>query len=223
MSNMYKHSRKQWNVIVGCWFECTYCEPSFKRQMKRQKNNCIKCYEYIPHFHSERLNAPLPTTPNGTFIWACSSCDIAFAKREWMEQILEVIRKKKDRTFLFQTKDPSVFEKYEFPSNVILCITLETNRTDVYDGISKAIIPEKRYLIFKANKHPRKRVTIEPILLFDHNILVEWIRNIGPELVYVGYDSKGCDLPEPRLSDTLKLIESLREITEVSTKLLKCD
>ena len=35
--NMYSDSKLQWNVHVGCEFDCIYCKPSFKAQMKRQK------------------------------------------------------------------------------------------------------------------------------------------------------------------------------------------
>jgi hypothetical protein len=73
---MYGDSIKQWNAIVGCNFDCIYCEQSFKRQMKRQKQNCMDCYNYIPHFHENYLNQPLPKTRNDEFIWSCSSSDI---------------------------------------------------------------------------------------------------------------------------------------------------
>ena len=35
-SNMYSDSVFQWNCFVGCYFNCSYCIPSFQRQMKRQ-------------------------------------------------------------------------------------------------------------------------------------------------------------------------------------------
>lgn len=47
--NMYILSAKQWNPFVGCKFDCLYCRTSFQRQAKRQKHNCIDCYNYKPH------------------------------------------------------------------------------------------------------------------------------------------------------------------------------
>ena len=115
-NNMYSDSVLQWNLIIGCKFQCKYCIPSFQRQMKRQKpgidkngkkRGCQLCYDYIPHFHPERLNNRLPSTKGDEFIWCCSSGDISFAKPEWIEKIIAKILEYPNRTFFFQTKNPS--------------------------------------------------------------------------------------------------------------------
>jgi hypothetical protein len=72
--------------------------------------------------------------------------------------------------------------------------------------------------------HPRKYVTIEPIMEFDLDAMVEWIKEINPEFVYVGYnnlDSKNFHLPEPPLEKTMKLIAELEKITEVRLKTIR--
>lgn len=46
-------------------------------------------------------------------------------------------------------------------------------------------------------KGERKFVTIEPILDFDVDVMVAWIKGINPEFVNIGADSKGHDLNEP--------------------------
>ena len=66
---MYESSLKQWNPFMGCGFDCVYCEASFKRQAKRQKNRCVDCYNYIPHIHTERLTDYLPKTSKDEFIF----------------------------------------------------------------------------------------------------------------------------------------------------------
>jgi len=215
---MYGDSVKQWNVFVGCKYHCIYCEKSFRLQMKRQKHNCMKCYNYVPHFHPERLMQQLPRTHGDQFIWACSSSDIAFAEKEWMEAILERIRQMPDRTFLFQTKNPICFERYSWPENVVLDVTIETNQNEGYRLVSTAPLPSQRYQDYLKIDFPRKFVTIEPILEFDMGILVDWIRNIGPERVYVGYDSKSCFLPEPELAKTEELEKQLSKFTDVKIK-----
>jgi len=215
---MYGDSVKQWNIFVGCNYLCTYCEKSFRLQMKRQKHNCMKCYKYVPHFHPERLTQQLPRTQGDQFIWACSSSDITFAEKEWIEAILERIKQMPDRTFLFQTKNPICFERYSWPENVVLDVTIETNQDEGYRLVSNAPLPSHRYQDYLRIDFSRKFVTIEPILEFDMDLLVDWIRNIGPERVYVGYDSKNCFLPEPELAKTKELERRLNRLTKVKIK-----
>jgi len=216
--NMYSDSKKQWNIIVGCEYQCKYCVNSFQRQMKRQKHNCIKCYNYEPHFHPERLYQSLPKTRGDEFIWCCSSGDISFAEEEWIDKIIERIKELPGRTFFFQTKDPSCFYKYSFPENVILGITLESNRDYL---ITKAPFPWQRYNDFMKLDFERKIVTIEPIMQFDLDLFVDWIRDIAPIRVYMGYDTKMSDLPEPKLSEFLELWSELNRFTNVKSKLIR--
>ena len=222
-TNMYGDSVKQWNVFVGCLYSCTYCEKSFKAQMKRQKHNCEECYHYIPHFHPERLYQSLPRTKGDEFIWACSSADITFAKKIWIEMILKRIEEMPDRTFLFQSKNPECFNQYNFRflENVILDTTIETNRDKGYREISNAPLPSKRYHDFLKVEHHTKFLTIEPALDFDLEVMVEWVKNINPARVYIGYDSKNCKLPEPSLGKTKKLIKELNKFTIVKPKLMR--
>ncbi len=187
--------------------------------MKRQKNRCMKCYNYEPHFHPERLNQSLPRTQGDEFIWACSSGDIFFAQGQWIKKIIERIKEKPDRTFFFQSKNPFCFNWYEFPENVILGTTIETNRD--YGLITKAPSTSQRFLRFLGTSHKRKCVTIEPIMDFDLEILVKWIKVLEVERVYVGYDTKKSNLPEPELSKTLELCQELSFFTKVKTKLLR--
>lgn len=217
--NMYSDSVKQWNVFVGCKFDCVYCKKSFQAQMKRQKHNCIKCYNYEPHFHLERLNQSLPNTEGDEFIWACSSGDIFFAKKKWMERILERIRELSHKTFFFQTKDPSIFHKYIFPKNVILGITLESDI--FYPTLSKAPSPYRRIEDFSNLNYPYKIVTIEPILEFNLSIFIGHLKRIRPNRVYIGYDTKKNNLPEPKLTKTLKLCKALSNFTKVKPKLMR--
>ena len=219
-SNMYSDSKMQWNVFKGCEFQCVYCIPSFQRQAKRQKHRCMDCYNYTPHFHPERLNQQLPLTKGDEFIWACSSGDISFAKEEDLNRVLDVMRlgKNQKRTFFMQSKDPFCFNKYDLPKNLIIGTTIESNRA--YD-ISKAPSPWIRKQAIESIEHPRKRITIEPIMDFDLDILFKWMDNILPEIIYIGYDTKKCKLSEPTLNKTKELIFELEQITRVKPKLLR--
>jgi len=147
--------------------------------------------------------------------------DVAFCKGNWMERILARIKQLPDRTFLIQSKDPSVFGNFRFPDNVRLGTTLETNRDDLYEGISKAPPPSQRYKAMMKLQHPRKIVTIEPVLDFDVEIMAKWVREVRPEVCYVGYDSKRNYLPEPELQKVKALMTKLRETTNVRAKTIR--
>ena len=225
---MYEQNRKSINAFVGCNHDCVYCIPSFQRQMKRRKKACIKCYDYEPHVHPERLLKAPPKTVGDEFIFFPSSGDLSFASPLGVQAHIDYANKYSDRRFLIQTKDPEFLDNYKFPENVILGITLETDRRvyftpslfKTYERISKAPIPMFRNADFRQIKHPHKYVTIEPILQFRHS-LVHWIYRINPEVVYVGYDNHDCRLPEPRLQDTERLISELEKFTTVRRKTIR--
>ena len=214
MTYMYKDT-KTWNPFKGCNFDCVYCKKSFQLQAKRQKHNCIKCYNYEPHFHPERLNK----IPKADLVFACADGDISFANMKQKGLILRAMQLKPKQTFLLQTKNPSCLTDWRIPSNVILGTTIETNRRT--EHLSKAPIPENRY--YNLLGFNRKAVTIEPILDFDLDVLKQWIWKINPEIVWVGYanHTNGLNLDEPELSKTQKLIDELNKFTDVRLKTIR--
>ncbi|RLI84558.1 hypothetical protein DRP07_00625 [Archaeoglobales archaeon] len=222
-SKMYENV-KTWNPFVGCKHDCVYCKPSFQRQAKRRKKWCELCYNFEPHFHPERLER----VPNAKTIFACAYGDIVFARSHEIEQIFKVVGKHKNKTFLFQSKDPECFGLYLIeglvPENVILGTTIETNYSEEYEEISQAPPPYERYEFMyelRVLYNARTFVTIEPILEFNLNVMVDWIKDIQPEFIYIGYDNHNCKLPEPPLEKTLKLIEELEKFTEVRLKTIR--
>lgn len=216
MTYMYKNT-KTWNVFKGCEYNCIYCKNSFQRQAKRQKHNCLDCYNYKPHFHPERLNK----IPKADLVFACGNGDISFAHRIELAKIFTVIQFHPKQTFLLQTKNPMCLVAWRIPSNCIIGTTIETNRDT--KNISKAPTVELRYKVMTDFIQGRKAVTIEPILDFDLDILKKWIYNINPEIVWVGYanHTNGLKLDEPSLEKTKKLIKELEKFTDVRLKTLR--
>lgn len=213
-TNMYD-SAQTWNPIKGCLFDCTYCKPSFQKQAKRQMHNCTECYEFRPHQHPERLSK----IPNAEIVFVGGNGDVSFCDPAFVKQIIAAIAKKNlkrpNQVYYFQTKRPEYLAQFigEYPPNVILVTTLETNRDDGYGAVSKAPPPSKRYAQFKQLEWPRKVVTVEPAMDFDVDEFAGWLISLKPEYVWLGFNSRpwSVRLPEPSREKMLALAERLKK------------
>ena len=234
---MYGFVTKTWNPFVGCNFLCRYCWA--RRMAKRLP--CSKCKTFTPHFHLERLGK----IPKSGFVFVGDMGDLWWAAhapesvrhRQPLDGLMSLItealheaRKARRRLALFfETKAPEVYRRH-WPSDewsgyeVWASVTIETNRSELTRRLSRAPDPEERFndMCEFALGWPLIHVSIEPIMDFDMDVMLEWIREIRPLKVSVGYDNYGHRLPEPPLSKTLELIRRLREIVpEVEVKTLR--
>lgn len=202
--NMYPFVTHTWNVVKGkCPHDCSYCYMKIYRQLEL-------------HFDEAEFKTDLG---EGNFIFVGSSCDM-WAKNipeEWLILVVRNCYGYRGNRYLFQSKNPSRFHKYDYPKdmNVIFGVTIESNIH--YPDITKAPQPVNRYHNMTGLPYP-KMVSIEPILDFDLDVMVRWVKGIAPEFVSIGADSKGHKLPEPSEAKTHALIENLRGITKVYIK-----
>jgi len=210
MKSLMYTDGKTWNPFLGCLFDCIYCKPSFQAQAKRQKQNCMDCHSYKPHYHPEELDR----IPSAETVFVCGHGDISFCSYEYTESIIQRVSRHPKTTFYFQSKRPDYFKPFlsQFPSNVILVTTLETNWDEDYHIISKAPIPSKRYELFRSLDYPRKVVTVEPMADFDLEIFAAWIVDIKPEYIWLGFNSKPkqVQLSEPSKQKVLMFIDLLK-------------
>lgn len=218
----------------GCLHDCVYCKPSFQRQAKRQRKRCEKCWSFIPHSHFDRLPKKSPRTIGKQFVFFPKGGDPCFASGLELEILFQYAKDNPQTTFFMSTKNPQFLWHRQLPSNLIVAITLETNCNnflyhepknpsiyDYYSMLSKAPPPTDRYKSFSLVQHPRKAVTIEPILSFSLDRFIEELQLLKPEFVYIGYDNHNCFLPEPTLSETQKLINELTKVIEVRLKTIR--
>ena len=203
--NMYAASQEQWNPYVGCNFDCAYCMTSFQAQLKRQKHRCLRCYRFEPHEHADRLDAPLPRTQFSEFVFTCSNGDVAFCRTPYLRKIAARMKATPATTFLLQSKNPKTFGRVEWPGNVVLGTTIETNRDELCRAISKAPPPSSRIRDLAAIDHRSKMLTLEPVMRFDLKVLLGWVERIQPAVVWLGFDSRRTDLPEPTRDEVREL------------------
>jgi hypothetical protein len=151
--------------------------------------------------------------------------DISYADISYVTKVFDVVSTYPETTFMFQSKNPLCYIAwrmfFKVPDNCVLGTTIETNRST--KEVSKAPDTEARKT-WLSSIRTRKYVTIEPIMDFDHDVMVAWVKEIRPEFVYVGYnslDSKNKHLPEPTITKTKMLIAALESVTEVRLKSIR--
>jgi len=144
---------------------------------------------------------------------------------DWIIRVLNRCRRY-NNTYIFQSKNPARFAPLvysvdripRFPQLTILGITLETNRS--YGQGWYTPPPWARATAFVSERLDafKKMVSIEPVMAFDLDVFLKWLRAIKPAFVSIGADSKGHKLPEPKPEELDMLVVALREFTEVKLK-----
>jgi len=177
-----------------------------------------KTHDFKPAFAEWRLRQRFPKQ-DLVFVSDMGDMWGDWVPREWIERVLRVLRTKRDSWFFFLTKNPKRYHEFQdrFTSNMMLGVTIETNRPY---KVTRAPSPRERFEAMRDLNWSCKVVVIEPILDFDPEF-IDWIREIRPERVHIGYDNYGNRLPEPPLVKTVALREELRKITEVETSTIR--
>lgn len=204
-SRMFSFVHTTWNPIGGtCPYGCKYC---WARKLAKQRN-------MQKYFGNTRLieHELKRTFEPGKVVFVGSMRDI-FSEDvpiDYLHKILDVVKRNPKTYFLFLTKNPLRYEEILaiLPRNVILGVTLETNRDY---KVTKAPSPEERYFTFAPLVWMKKFVSIEPIMDFDLDVFSNWLLDVFPKLmmVAIGYDNYGNNLPEPSLEKTTALIRKL--------------
>jgi len=203
--NMYSWVTHTWNVVKGkCPHDCSYC------YMKRYPQAQLR-------FDGGELETDLA---GGNTIFVGSSCDM-WAEDISTDQIAQILGHCRgySNKYLFQTKNPQRWlsfrtDLFPLPQNIILGTTIESNREYV---VSLAPMVATRYQAMRKLLPPRM-VSIEPVMDFDLDVMVNWMQEINPQFISIGADSGNNHLPEPTPDKVKALIEALKEFTEVKVK-----
>lgn len=205
MTRMFNFVSKTFNPGAGCNFKCSYCwTPHFRKRL-----SCEACRSGVPHLHTERFNARFR---EGEIVFLLSMGDIACFCDWEIEVIIEIVRRNPRTQFLILTKDPRVFLHHDFPENVIMGATIETDQdTSFYSYAPPPLIRLGAMLQVSAKKSNPRFISVEPILDFTDNF-PKLITNIEPNFgVAVGYDNYNNHLLEPPLEKTKQMIKFIEE------------
>ncbi len=206
MSRMFKIDGKvmrTWNPFTGCLFDCSYC---WARKLAETKLKESYPNGFVPTFHPERLKVKFHP---GEMVFVSDMGDIAHATPSEIYQINCIIEANPQTDFLIMTKAPVIYScSIHWSANVIQGTTIETH---MWNGFSKAPSPATRYRNIKDSKHPRKLISIEPVMDFDLDVFTSWLLDINPWLVQIGADNYHHNLPEPSWDKVQALISNLEQ------------
>jgi len=205
--NMYDFISHTFNTTKGkCFHNCSYC---YMKRFGSQKP---------VRFDAKELKTDLGS---GNFIFIGSSCDM-FAKdinMDWIIQTLNHCKAYPNNRYFFQTKNPTFIANNRclFPSESVICTTIETNR------FYPEIMGNSPFSNTRASAMANldcfdKYVTIEPIMDFDLDELVDTLRACQPIQVNIGADSGRNNLPEPSKEKLLELIAEIQRFTTIHKK-----
>jgi protein gp37 len=172
-----------WNPVTGCLSRCFYCfnlrpgsllsrfgaiyiehgktytETSNWRRRETGRIHVARKgerlpYGYDPTFYPHRLEDPLKKRrPSKIFVCDCGDLWGEWVPKEWIEEVLKVVKMCPQHTFQFLTKNPQRYLEFEpLPENSWAGTTVTCNK-----DYRRAIIMEKV-------KVPVKFLSIEPLL-----------------------------------------------------------
>ncbi len=209
--SMFDVITKTWNPVIGCLHNCKYC---WARRLAETRLTHME--KYKDGFKPNLAEYELKKKFRKQYVFACDMGDLFgdWVPRDWILKVIDAVKNSPSSYFLFLTKNPRrYFDILDaLPKNLILGVTIETNRNY---RVSNAPPQSERYRCMVELPYARKLVSVEPIMDFDMDIFVEWIRKIGPIMVHVGYTKFNEHLPEPSLVKTRKLMEELKSFTRV--------
>ena len=203
---MYEFVTHTWNPIKGkCSHGCTYC---YMKKMCSRLNT--------PRLDAAELTCYLECS---NFIFVGSSIDMwaEDIPSHWIKMVLDYCDRSANK-YLFQSKNPSrILDFITHPvfHHSVICTTIETNR--FYPEImrnSPKIEERVRAMEKIANLGINTYVTTEPLMQFDLDKMVEYIKRCKPLQVNIGRNTnRKVQLPEPTANEAKVLVTELEKFT----------
>jgi len=198
-SRMFPFITRTWNPLGGeCLHHCSYC---WARKLAERYGH--KKYTGKPRIYATVLEKGV--FKQSDFVFVCDMTDL-FGHWVPKEIIIAILRhiKHSPATFLLLTKNPKRYLEFDIPSNCVCGATIERAVDHELTGPPESL----RLEAMKALKHPRKMISVEPVMDFSPNFIFQLV-DVKPEFVAVGYDNYGCGLAEPPSWKVKALIDHL--------------
>lgn len=228
---MFPWVTHQCNPVAGqCPYQCSYC---YMEEMKRRFELIRERYSGDLRFDDRDVYQSKLGRGRTIFVQSAGDLCAAQVPNIWIHRVLQVCEweDSENNEFLFLTKNPRRYlsHLFEFPvrhggNKYILGATIETNRSDIYAGISLAPGLPHRLTAMESLRHkqymgPAKRViSIEPVMDFDLDVFVRWMGRAMPHFISIGADTCRSGLPEPGPEKLEEFIRKCRKFTEVRLK-----
>jgi len=175
------------NVLVGCYgVGCAVRSNCWAFwQAKRKKHYCNLCYQFIPHIHRERLSEPLKVKkPSRIGLNFMGDTFDSAVHPDWQQDLLEMIEKCPQHTFIIFTKQPQNIPKWfdiEAPSNLWVLVSVNRKQDlwriqtlqdksfsvlgisaePLYEDLGEIHLEKIRWLIIGAQTRPNLKPKLE--------------------------------------------------------------
>lgn len=119
-SDSIEWAQWSWNPVTGCLHGCSFCYA---------RDIAARYYDqgFVPAFLPDRLDGPKNThVPERAAsdigfknVFTCSMADLfgRWVPSEWIEAVLDTVRRHQEWNFLFLTKFPTRLQEFDFPDN----------------------------------------------------------------------------------------------------------
>lgn len=197
-TRMFPFITVTWNPLGGeCLHHCSYCWAR-----KLAERYMFKKYKGKPRLIEKEFRRKFTEKD---FVFVCDMCDLFghWVPSELIQRVLDYIEQS-PATFLLLTKNPGRYHEFVIPKNCVCGATIESDIDHELTGPPET----NRLQAITFLAHPRKMISIEPIMRFSPAFLMLLVI-AQPEFVAVGYDNYCNGLNEPDLEITKILIEGL--------------
>jgi len=217
--NMYPWVDYVHSYLRGaCLYACPYC---YVQAIAKRFNNQAMMGPIRFEEKEFKVDYDIPKYDGKTiFIEHTHDLFHESVNKKWIDEIFHKCERASFTKFVFQTRNTlrayNLVKVAHLQQNITFGTTIETN----YE-LGNAPLAQKRARGIKELKAIgfQTFVTIEPILKFDRDRMINILAFSEPDFVNIGADSKGTGLEEPSAAEVLALIEGIKDLgIEIRTK-----